>query len=286
MHYIRTSIVRQLILDSIKTVSEYVRDNQDEFVQIVCEENELRHEQNTKTRRKQLAQNRKRYDELNGIIKKLFEESVAGKITEKRFEILSGDYEREQDELEQNIAELQVGLEQHQADGEKAEKFVRLVKKYTDFSELSPEMLNEFIEKVVVFEAEKLGGGRRKQRVDIHLNFIGQFVIPNQPEAVEEDFEPYDPAKSNRTRQRKYYHNNREKILEKQAVKRAEEKAAKLAAEPVKTPEEIKAEQQVKRERKREYQRDYQRKWREQNPDKVREFNQKHRSKKRSAKSA
>ena len=236
--------------------------------------------------RKQLAQNQKRYDDLNGIIKKLFEESVSGKITDKRFEILSQEYEREQDELEQSIAELQAGLEQHQADGEKAEKFIQLVKKYTDFSELSPEMLNEFIEKVTVFETVKLGGNRRKQRVDIHLNFIGQFMIPNQPEIVEEEPEPYDPAQSSRERTRQYYWANREKVLAKQAAKRAEKKAAKQAAEPVKTPEEIQAEQQAKRERKREYQREYQRKWREQNPDKVREFNHKHRSKKRAEKSA
>ncbi|MDR2559159.1 MAG: DUF4368 domain-containing protein, partial [Oscillospiraceae bacterium] len=185
MHYIRTSIARQLILEAIKTVSNFVSENQTEFIKIVCDENELRHEQNTKTRRKQLEKDQKRYTELDTIIKHLFEEKVTGKITDKRFEILSADYEREQAELEQSITELQAGLEQYQADGEKAEKFIKLVKKYTDFSELTSEMLNEYIEKVIVFEAEKENGRVRKQRVDIHLNFIGKFALPKQAEELE-----------------------------------------------------------------------------------------------------
>jgi DNA invertase Pin-like site-specific DNA recombinase len=182
MHYIRTSIARQLILETIKTVSNFVSENQAEFIKIVCEENELRHEQNTKTRRKQLDKEQKRYAELDLIIKKLFEEKVTGAITDKRFEILSQDYEREHEKLERSIAELQAGLEQCQADGEKAGKFIRLVKKYTDFTELTPEMLNEYIEKVIVFEAEKENGRVRKQRVDIHLNFIGKFALPKRTE--------------------------------------------------------------------------------------------------------
>ncbi|MDR2532281.1 MAG: recombinase family protein [Oscillospiraceae bacterium] len=285
-HHIQAAIAHQLILDAIRNVSEYVRNNQDEFIKIVCEENELRHEQNTKTRRKQLAQNQKRFDELNAIIKKLFEESVSGKITEKRFEILSQDYEREQEELELSITELQAGLEQNQADGEKANHFIRLVKKYTDFSELTPEMLNEFIERVIVFEAERFPGKYKRQRVDIHLNFIGKFAIPSQAEIPDEEHEPYDPVKSCRERQRKYYWNNRETILAKLAEERAEVKAKKQAALPTKSPEEIQAAQQAKREKKREYQREYQKKWREQNPDKLIEIQKKHCEKKRAAKSA
>jgi len=276
MHYIKTSAVRKLVLEAIKSVSDYVRDNQDEFVKIVREENELRHENNAKTRKKQLEKSQKRYDELDVIIKRLFEEKVAGTITEKRFEILSREYENEQEELERSIAELRAGIEQYQADGEKADKFINLVKKYTDFSELTPEMLNEFIEKIVVFEAEKINGRVRKQKVDIHLNFIGKFTLPNQAEQEEEH---YDPVEAKRAKWREYYYKDREKTLAKKreaTAKRQAEKRAELNARP---PEIIAAEQQAKKEKSRAYHQEYARKWREKNRDKVRESNKKHRDK-------
>ena len=226
MHYIRTSTARQLALEAIKTVSEYVRGNQAEFIKIIREENEKRHENDTKTRKKQLDKNKKRFEELDLIIKRLFEESATGKITEKRFEILFRDYENEQEELEHSITELQAGLEQYQADGEKAESFIKIVKKYTDFSELTPEMLNEFIEKIVVHEADKINGRVRKQKVDIHLNFIGKFALPNQ---AEPDEEPYDPVETQRAKWREYYHKDREKILAKKREATAKRKAEKRA---------------------------------------------------------
>jgi hypothetical protein len=176
----------------------------------VRDENELRHEQNTKTRRKQLAKSQKRYAELDTIIKRLFEEKISGAITDKRFEILSGDYEKEQLELETQIAELQAGLEQYQADGEKAEQFIKVVKKYTDFTELTPSMLNEYIEKVVIYEPEKVNGRVKKQKIEIFLNFIGKFELSDcsEPEAPEEEV---DPIEVKRAKWREYYRKAKEK---------------------------------------------------------------------------
>ena len=279
-HYIRTSIAQSLILGAIKSVSDYVRHNQDEFIKIVREENELRYEQDTKTRKKQLAKSQKRYTELDNIIKRLFEEKVTGAIIGKRFEILSSDYEKEQAELEIQIAELQTGLEQYQADGEKAEQFIKVVKKYTDFTELTPSMLNEYSEKVVVYEAEKVNGRVKKQKVEIFLNFIGKFDLPNQDEEVEE-VEELDPEEVKRAKWREYYYKYREKTLAKKAAERAAAKEKKFSEQPPKSPEEVAAEQQARRERKREYQREYQRKWREQNPERWGETIKRHQAKKK-----
>jgi hypothetical protein len=278
MHYIKTSEARQLVLEAIKTVSNFVRENEKEFIKIIREENELRHEVDSKSRQKQLDKNRKRHEELNGIIKRLFEESAAGKITGKRFEILSRDYEKEQEELEQGIVELQAGLERYEADGEKAEQFIKIVKKYTDFSELTPEMLNEYIEKIVVYEAERVNH-RRKQKVEIYLNFIGRFTFPNQ---TEPDEEPYDPVEEKRAKWRGYYHKDREKILAKKREATAQKRADKKAA---KSSEVIATEQQARKDQKREYHREYAKKWREENREKVREISKKYREKKRAEKS-
>jgi hypothetical protein len=156
------------------------------------------------------------------------------------------------------------------------------VKKYTDFSELTPSMLNEFIQKITVHEAEKINGRVRKQKVEIYLSFIGQFTFPNQTENPEPD--PCDPAEAKRAKWREYYYKDREKILAKKAEERARAKAGKHTVTPIKSPEEIAAEKEAKREKKREYLREYNRKWRDENREKVREISKKHRDKKRAGK--
>jgi hypothetical protein len=228
MHYIKTSVARDLILGAIRDVSQYVLSDEERFINEYRESNELKHAESVKIRAKQLALSQRRYDELNLIIKKLFEEKVTGAITDKRFEILSHDYEAEQENLENQIAELQAGLDEYQSDSMKAEQFIKIVKKYTDFTELSPAMLNEFIEKVVVYESEKVNGRVRKQKVEIFLNFIGMFNLPNQADPEPE--EEIDPVEKQRAKWREYYYKDREKILAKKAEERAKAKVNKTAS--------------------------------------------------------
>ena len=125
-----------------------------------------------------------------------------------------------------------------------------------DVTELTATILNEYVNKIVVFEADK-SSGRREQRVDIYLNFIGKFSVPG----ANEEAEPFDPAEHRKAQFRAYYHRNKEKILAEKAERRAEEKAAKLVAQPTRTPEELAAEEEARKERKRAYQREYQREW-------------------------
>ena len=151
------------------------------------EASELQSEEAAKVQKKQLAQCKKRCAELDTLIKRLYEDSVKGGISTKRFEILAQDYEQEQEDLEQQILELQDGLDRFDEDGDKSERFINIVRKYTDITELNATILNEYVDKVVVFEADKTSG-RREQRVDIYLNFIGKFSIPGQDAEVE----PFD----------------------------------------------------------------------------------------------
>jgi hypothetical protein len=154
---------------------------------------------------------------------------------------------------------LRSGLDQFEKDGERADKFIGLVRRYTNFDELTASMLNEFVEKILVHEAEVARKGhRRRQKVEIYLNFIGKFDVPGHEE---KEPEPFDPVEYRREKWRAYYHQNRENILASIAERKKEKKAAKLAAMPVKTPEEIKAEAETRRQRKLKYQREYQREW-------------------------
>ncbi len=145
MHYIRTAAVRELLLDTIKNVSAFVKKSEAEFVRQVREASELRQEAAAKASRKQLAKDQKRHAELDTVISKLFEQSAAGKIPEARFDTLLAGYEKEQAELARSVERLKAELQTFDADSVRADKFIELVKKYTDFTELTTPMIHEFV---------------------------------------------------------------------------------------------------------------------------------------------
>lgn len=178
MHYIPTQKLEAAILSTIQRVSWYVRNIEAEFIERVREASDLRQEEAVKDSKTQLAKAKRRHKELDGLVKKLYEANATGKLPDKHFTRLLAEYDEEQAALEASMTEWQEQIENWNADKLKTEKFIELVKRYTDFSELTTPMLNEFIEKVVVHEATGGRGNSRRQRLDIYLNFIGAFEVP------------------------------------------------------------------------------------------------------------
>lgn len=178
MHYIPAQKLEAAILSTIQRVSWYVRNNEAEFIERVREASDLRQEEAVKDSKTQLAKAKRRHKELDGLVKKLYEANATGKLPDKHFTRLLAEYDEEQAALEASMTEWQEQIENWNADKLKTEKFIELVKRYTDFSELTTPMLNEFIEKVVVHEATGGRGNSRRQRLDIYLNFIGAFEVP------------------------------------------------------------------------------------------------------------
>jgi len=177
IHFIGSTTANELILEAIKRTSGFAKNNEADFMKMLREESAIKQAEAAKSHRRQIAKNEKRIAELDSLFRKTYEDFAAGRLTEKRFEQLSGGYESEQAELEKLTAELRIELEAFDTDSVRGDKFMELVKRYTDFSELTPAMLHEFIEKVIVHEADK-SSGVREQRVDIYLNYIGQFDVP------------------------------------------------------------------------------------------------------------
>jgi hypothetical protein len=184
-----------------------------------------------KDNRKILTKSKRRRDELDGLIKKLVEAFATGKIPEKHYEKLLADYDGEQEALEVKINELQTGIDAYAADSVRADKFIEIVKRYTRFTELTTPMLNEFVEKIIVHEADK-SSGRRVQKVDIHLNFIGHFdtpyveILPTPEEVEAAELE----AKLKREANRIKYRERSRKWREKQRAKLASETAGNESA--------------------------------------------------------
>ena len=179
MHYISAESVSTLILETIRRATTYARENEASFVEIIREASAVRQGDAAKSHKRQISKNEKRIAELDTLFKKTYEDFSAGLLNEKRFGQLSSGYESEQEELEKQTAELITELEQFESDSLRADKFLELAKRYTDFSELTAPMLTEFLDKVVVYNADK-SSGKRTQRVDVHLNFIGQFDVPEE----------------------------------------------------------------------------------------------------------
>lgn len=179
MHFIKTTALQELVLAAIRDISFFVRSHEEDFINIVRTEANIRNEKDILENKGLLQKSRKRIGELDSLIKKLYEDNASGKIPDKHFSRMLSEYDREQSNLEQEVLVLEKAISTQTHDYNSPQKFVDLVRRYTSFSELTTPMLNEFVEKIIVHEAT---GGRsnRQQKVDIYFNFIGEFVPPPQ----------------------------------------------------------------------------------------------------------
>lgn len=254
MHHIPTAKIEAAILAVIQRVSWYVRNNEAEFVERVREASGRHQEQAVKEYRQKVNKAQRRYKELDGLVKKLYEGNATGKIPDRHFTRLLAEYDEEQAELEASLAEWQGQLESWNADTLKTDRFIELVSRYTDFSELTTPMLHEFIEKVVVHEGEGRGNSRR-QRIDIYLNFIGAFEVPAHivtPMEIEEQQRRQEEQAAKEARSQELAKAQYEKRKAKKREFTARKKAGLL------TPEEQEAE-----ERRLAHNRAWQKEWRE-----------------------
>ena len=118
-----------------------------------------------------------RLSEIEKIIVKLYEEKVCGRIPEERFELLAKNYETEQAELKQKTEALKASLIAAKETDSSLAKFISLVRSYTDVKELTPEILNSFIDKIYIGRPERIDG-QRVQEVKIIYKLVGAVNIP------------------------------------------------------------------------------------------------------------
>jgi len=202
-HHISTKALRTIILETIKATSAYAISNEAEFIQKVRETSQVQQEKAAKDLKKRLNKDKRRCAELDTIIKKLYESYVVERITEERFDALLSEYEQEQAALRQAITDAESALESFERDTTNVEHFLALAKKYTDFSELTTPIINEFIEKILVHAPEKIDG-ERVQEVDVYLKYIGKFEPP-APELTSDEIAEQERLRQERIRSRERY---------------------------------------------------------------------------------
>ncbi len=177
-HFIRTDILTAGVLSNLRKVTSYAAKHEARFMKLLIEQNEDGGKRRNNAKKKELDAAEKRITELSAIFKRLYEDSVSGRITDERFTELSADYETEQRELKARAAELRAELAKAQEATVNAEKFMKIVHKYTNFEELTPTLLREFVEKIVVHEGEKDESGVRRQEIEIYYSFVGKVDLP------------------------------------------------------------------------------------------------------------
>ncbi len=203
-HGISSNALQTLVLDTIRTASKYAVENEAEFIEKVRAASEVRQQEAARELKLQISASEKRIAELDVLLKKLYEAYAMGKLPEARYDLLSAEYEQEQAELKAALDVNSASLEQFNADTERVDQFLALVKKYTDFPELTPTMVNEFIEKIVVHGPGRDEYGDRCMEVEIYLNFIGKFDVPPEEPTPEELAEEETRHRKRAENRRKY----------------------------------------------------------------------------------
>lgn len=183
-HFIRTDLLAEGVIANLKAITGFAAVNEERFAKLLQVQTEDGGKKKAAARKRELEAAEKRMTELKAIFKRLYEDSVSGRITDERFAELSADYEREQAELKERIAALKAEQDKAQENAANAEKFLAVVRKYTSFEELTPTLLREFVEKIVVHEAVALDGKKRgKQRtqaIEIYYSFVGKLELPQK----------------------------------------------------------------------------------------------------------
>ncbi|MBR5088181.1 MAG: recombinase family protein [Ruminiclostridium sp.] len=169
-HYIRTCILGEIVLDEINKLLGSVRDDEDAFVQRSMEQSEASHLDEVKKARRLVAKDERRIEELDRLFTRLYEDNVLGKIDDERFAQMSSGYTDEQKKLKEEVIRLRELIEAKEQKSNDVSHFLQIVRKHESVSELTPKLMHEFIEKIIVHEADK-SNGYREQEVEICFRF-------------------------------------------------------------------------------------------------------------------
>ena len=175
-HYVRVDFLEQVVLGEIRRLTKFASQFEDEFVKAVIGHSQQAEATDRKLKEKELKALQARDEELDGLFERIYEDNVSGKLSDDRFARMSRRYEEEQKELAEKIKALRAEIDKQNSQSMTTDMFISLVRKYTRARKLTPRMLNELIETIEVFNAEKVDGVW-EQRLRIHYNCVGAIEI-------------------------------------------------------------------------------------------------------------
>ena len=177
-HYIRKSVLKELVLADLQRIMSYVKGHEQEFIQTATECSEQAMKKALGHQRKELDKAETRLGEINLLFRKLYEDNALGRLPNEQFVFLTSGYEDEKRELTKRAAELKKEIDtaaEHSAD---VKRFVALVRRYTEISELTYENVHEFIDRILVYELDK---NTNTRKIEIFYSFVGKVDTGDQP---------------------------------------------------------------------------------------------------------
>lgn len=188
-HYIRETVVENLVLESLPRILWYVQSYEKEFARQKLEKFGVEQKKELAEKHRELERSKRRISEIDGIIQKLYEDTAAQRLSDERFATLSLSLETEQADLKAAVPALEQELETAKDQTADLEKFIAKAKSVTQLTGLTPEIVHEFVEKIAVHKPERING-KRHQQVDIFYNGVGIIREPS-PEEMEEYFQTH-----------------------------------------------------------------------------------------------
>ena len=190
-HYIRECVLDEVVLEDLRRVTAMARERPEEFAAYIGSRQSAEIQREIRRQEKELAAMRKRKAELDAIFKKLYEDSVLSRITTEQFQMLSSSYTEEQNQIAAGIPQKEADIIQRLRETVSGtDGFLDKAKRYMDITELTPELLRLFIEKIVVHEKEVKWSKHAPQTVEIYYNGIGFIDKQHQ------DMESLQPLKT------------------------------------------------------------------------------------------
>jgi DNA invertase Pin-like site-specific DNA recombinase len=171
-HYIRAAMLRQMVEEYLAQIRDFAKQHEKAFVAHVMRGAEDKSRKAVSADKRRLLQMQRRITELDSIVQKLYEDTVFGKLSDERFAKLSQGYEQEQQELAEQVRNLNQQVDEQEQQSVNMEQFLRLIRRQTNVTELTPTVLHELIERIDVHAPDK-SSGKRVQEITVHLSFIG-----------------------------------------------------------------------------------------------------------------
>lgn len=175
-HFIRVTVLEELVLEHIKLVLQYVAYHEDYFRSVMEEQLKLESEGVIKTSRKRLSKAEKRLNELDHLFIRIYEDNVSGRISDERFALMSKTYEDEQAELKKQIESLRDEIDRQDRQMDNLDRFIQMAGKYTDLQNLTPYVLRELV-KAIYLENVGSQGSKRRFNIKISYDFIGYIPL-------------------------------------------------------------------------------------------------------------
>lgn len=198
-HRIKAEVVLELIKSILQEIKDTIKYDRDSFIKSIQDEIEIAKEKENEKRKSRVIIIQNRLSELEKLMCRIYEDMILSRISEKRYETLNIQYEKEQHQLSTELNRLEKEIQNYQDKKINTKKFLDLIEKYENFEELDAVMINEFVEKIIVHERKEKWSQNSEQEIEIYFNFIGNYNLKSDEDI---EIDPEEEKKRIRTKER------------------------------------------------------------------------------------